>query len=203
MFTIKFLKPAIIASLLAVGAITLPQSAAAHCDSMDGPVVIAAKEALQTGELHHVLIWVNDEQEEEIREAFQDTREVRQESSNARELADRYFFETVVRLHRESEGAPYTGLKPADRDVAPFVPKVDEAVDTGSPEELRDLLMSMLEQGLHAQLDPVIQARDFDSQDVEAGREYVHHYVEFLHYVKPIFEAITAESGGHAFSQNH
>jgi hypothetical protein len=35
----------------------------------------------------------------------------------AKALADRYFFETLVRLYRAGEGAAYKGLKPAGRDL--------------------------------------------------------------------------------------
>ena len=47
---------------------------------------------------------------------------------------------TIVRVHRASEGAPYTGLKPAGVDLGPAVPAADRALDTGSTESLERLL---------------------------------------------------------------
>lgn len=88
-------------------------TASAHCDGMDGPVVKAARAALETHDPRLVLIWVQKKDEAEVRQAFQSTLAVRDLSPEAKELADRYFFETLVRLHRAGEGAPYTGLKPA------------------------------------------------------------------------------------------
>ncbi len=38
----------------------------AHCDSMERPVVKAAKIALETRNINYVLIWVKAENEEEI-----------------------------------------------------------------------------------------------------------------------------------------
>ena len=89
-------------------------TASAHCDGLDGPVVAAAQTALQTGNINHVLIWVRPEDAAEIERAFDEARTVRKLSPVAEKLADRSFFETVVRVHRVSEGAPYTGLKTAD-----------------------------------------------------------------------------------------
>ena len=85
--------------------------ALAHCDSLDGPVVKAAKNALQTGNVNLVLIWVQQNDEPEIRAAFQQTLLVRKQSPDAQALADQFFFDTLVRGHRAGEGASYTGLK--------------------------------------------------------------------------------------------
>lgn len=183
---------ALITALFFAG-LFLPQSAAAHCDSMDGPVVLAAQEALETGDVNLVLIWVNEGQEQEVVESFQQTLEVRNENEKVRKLADRYFLETVVRLHRESEGAPYTGLKPAGTDFGPAIPAADKALASGSLVELRDLIVEKFEAGLHAYFDEIMSAKEFNPDNIEAGREFVHKYVEFMHYVEPVYE--TVESG--------
>ena len=81
-----------------------------HCDSMDGPVVKAAQRALATGEVNHALIWVQAQGEAEVRAAFTKALAVRKLSPDAKDLADLYFFETLVRVHRAGEGEPYTGL---------------------------------------------------------------------------------------------
>ena len=73
-------------------------------------MIKAAQKALEMGNGNLVLIWVQQQDEAEIKEAFQKTLAVRQLSPEAKELADRYFFETLVRVHRAGEGAPYTGL---------------------------------------------------------------------------------------------
>lgn len=203
MNTIRVVKHTLAAALFFLGIAAIPQSAEAHCDSMDGPVVTDAKKALESGDLHHVLIWITEEQEQEVRDSFEETLAVRTESEQARELADRYFFETVVRLHRESEGAAYTGLKPAGSELAPFVPKVDEALKTGNPEEIKALILNHFEQGLHEHFVPTYEASDFDEEDVQAGRDFVHKYVELLHYVKPVFEAIESVNDAGAPAHSH
>ena len=174
-----------------------PGYALAHCDSLDGPVVKAAQQALETRNLSQVLIWVQADDEPEIRAAFEQTLVVRAVSPQGRELADRYFFETVVRVHRAGEGASYTGLKPAGRDLGPAIPAADKALDEGSISPVITLLTNGVQDGLRRQFDEVITAKHFKPGDVLAGREYVRTYVEFIHYVERLYEAIITPAHGH------
>ena len=100
-------------AVLFVSACILPGIVSAHCDTLEGPVVSTAKAALENGDVTPVLKWVKEDDEKEIRELFAKTLSARKQGKEARELADRYFFETLVRVHRAGEKAPFTGLKPA------------------------------------------------------------------------------------------
>ena len=106
-----------------------------HCDSIDGPVVTAARQALEAGDVDLVLPFVPPDGEQEVREVFHSVLKARDLGPEARETADRLFFETVVRIHRAGEGAPYTGLKPAGLDVGPVIPLAEQAVAKHSPDE--------------------------------------------------------------------
>jgi hypothetical protein len=174
-----------------------PDVALAHCDSLDGPVVKAAQKALATGRLPYVLIWVRADDEPEIRAAFEQTLVVRALSAQARELADRYFFETLVRVHRAGEGAPYTGLKPAGGDLGPAIPAADKALDEGSLRPVLTLLTMAMEDGLRRHFEEARTAKSFQPDDLSAGREYVKTYVEFIHYVERLYEATAASAHGH------
>jgi len=77
---------------------------APHCDTLDGPVVTAAKRALETGKVNLILPWAPKAAEEEIKSAFGRAQQVRKLGKAAADLADYWFFETVVRLHRAGEG---------------------------------------------------------------------------------------------------
>lgn len=193
MFTNNIFKSTLSIFVLLIFGLLIPKNTEAHCDSMDGPVVLAAQKALKTGDVNLVLIWVNEEQEEQIRDAFQQTLEVRNENEKVRVMADTYFLETLVRLHRESEGATYTGLKPAGTDFGPVVAAGDLALETGSLVELRDLIVQEFEAGLHAYFDEMMKLKDFSSDDINAGRKFVHKYVEFMHYAEPIYNAANTE----------
>ena len=104
-------------------------SALAHCDTLDGPVVTLARQALAKGDVTPVLPWVAKEKEAEIRKAFALASAVRGKGEKEKELADMYCFETLVRVHREGEGAPYTGLKPAGLDLGPAIPAAPECLN--------------------------------------------------------------------------
>lgn len=195
-------KSSILMAVLLITGMLLPKTTEAHCDSMSGPVVLAAQEALATGNVNLVLIWVNQEQEDEIRESFRKTLNIRDENEQVREMADMYFFETLVRLHRESEGAPYTGLKPAGTDFGPVIPAGDHALETGSLKELRDLIVREFETALHVYFDEMMEAKEFEPNDIEAGRKFVHKYVEFMHYAEPVYHAVKAE-GAVDHAHNH
>lgn len=165
-----------------------------HCDTLDGPVVTLARKALETGNVNHVLPWVRPEDENEIRHAFQHAISVRRLGPLARELADMHFFETLVRVHRASEGAPYTGLKPAGADLGPAVPAADKALEDGSVEAVVKLLTDAVRSGVHEHFHAAMGRRKFAVDDVAAGRKYVEAYVAYVHYVEQLWE--TATSGG-------
>ena len=171
--------------------------ASAHCDGLDGPVVKAAQKALETNNVNLVLIWVQKENEPELNAAFQQTVAVRRLSPQSKAMADRYLFETLVRLHRAGEGAPYTGLKPAGRDLGPAIPAADRAIETGETAALERLLTAELRDGLHDSFARVQATRRYDANDVAAGREYVKAYVEYIHFVERLHEAITNPAAGH------
>lgn len=171
--------------------------AVGHCDGMDGPVVTLAKRALESGNVNLVLGWVRAEDEAEIRRAFQHAASVRQLGPQARELADRHFFETLVRVHRAAEGAPYTGLKPAGRDLGPAVPAADRALEDGSIDKVVTLLAEAIRKGVHEHFHAAMHRRAFDANDVAASRAYVEAYVPYVHYVERLWQAATGAAQGH------
>jgi hypothetical protein len=175
-----------------------PVGAQAHCDSLDGPVVTAAREALESGNVNLVLIWVQKADEAEITFAFQKALSVRKLNPQAKELADTYFFETLVRVHRAGEGEPYTGLKPAGRDLGPAIPAGDKAIERRSIEALLNLVIEKAQEGLHSRFHQVVEKSAYSKDNVEPGREYVKAYVEYIHYVEKLYEAASAPAGEHA-----
>ncbi len=169
----------------------------AHCDGLDGPVVTAARKALETGNVNLVLAWVQKADETEIKAAFEKTLAIRKLNSQAKDLADMYFFETLVRVHRAGEGAPYTGLKPAGRDLGPAIPAGDKAIETRSAEALLQLLTSEVREGLHTRFHQAVEKSNYAKDDIEAGRAFVKAYVEYIHYVEQLYAAAKGPVGGH------
>ena len=156
----------------------------AHCDTLDGPVIVDAKAALEKGDVTPVLKWVQKQYEEEIREAFKKTLAVRAQGPEAKELADMYLFETLVRLHRAGEGAPYNGLKPAGTDLGPAVSGADKALEAGKVDGLVKLVTGDAATGIRERFNNALEKKKHVNENIEAGREYVEAYVEFVHYVE-------------------
>lgn len=195
--TSLYLRATLRAATLAVVLALLPHPAQAHCDGMDGPVVKSAQRALETGDVNLVLVWVKPGDESGIRSAFAQTRAVRKLGPEAKDLADRYFFETLVRVHRAGEGAPYTGLKPAGRDLGPAIPAADKALETGDPGPLLHLLGASVEKGAHDRFQDVMKSKSYRPDDLAAGRAYVARYVTFIHFAERLYGDATHPAEGH------
>jgi hypothetical protein len=168
-----------------------------HCDTLDGPLVTLARKALEEKNVNLVLPWVRAEDTDEVRHAFDHALAVRGLGPPARSLADRHFLETLVRIHRAGEGAPFTGLKPAGLDLGPAVPAADRALHTGSVEEVVRLLVDAVRAGVSKRFRAASEQQGFDVNDVAAGRRYVEAYVPYVHYVERLWEAATGPVHGH------
>ena len=179
----------------AVLLIASPSNASAHCYMLNGPVVTAARVALQRADVTPALKWVKETDEREVRDAFQRTMAVRGASAEARDLADRYFFETLVRLHRQGEGEPYTGLKPAGA-IEPAIERADRALETGSVNEVVTAVTERVAAGIRERFAIVQSRRKHADESVTAGREYVTAYVEFIHYVDQLHRDISGAVEG-------
>ena len=113
-------------------------------------------------------------------------------------MADRHFFETVVRVHRAGEGAPFTGLQPAGLSVGPVIPLAEQAVETGSADSLADFLIALVREELDRRLEEVTElARDKD-RSVADGRRYVEAMLGFEVYSHHLFEAMQSTAHGDA-----
>ncbi len=176
-----------------------PRVALAHCDTLDGPVVTDARAALEAKDVTPVLKWVKADREAEIREAFRHAQDVRVLGPEARALADRFFFETLVRVHRDGEGAPYTGLKPAGTAVDPGIAAADAALESGSVEPLVGVVTRQVDLGLRQRHARAAEARRHASESVLKGREYVEAYVDLMHYA----EGLLAAAGPAAHDPGH
>ena len=179
------------------GTLALPREARAHCDSMDGPVVQAARKALDGNTVEIALAWVLPAGEAEIRAAFDRTMRVRGVGGEARELADLWFFETLVRVHRTGEGEPYTGLKPAGTEIPAGILRADHAIEVGTVDELGARFSAEVERLLRERFDRVIELGRHDATDVEAGRRWVRAYTEYMHFVETLYALLEGDGNAH------
>jgi len=140
---------------------------------MDGPVVLAAKRALDARNPTLALPYVKPEGESEVLGAFARTIAAHDGNRAANEVADLYFFETIVRVHRAGEGAPYTGLKPAGLGFGPVVPVAERAIDSGSPDELVQVLTEKVRREVLERFGRAMTLKPHVDESVASAREYV------------------------------
>ncbi len=169
----------------------LPGNIFPHCDGFDGPVVKAAVKAIETNDVNLVLVWVQKDDESIIKDLFEKVLTVRKLSPEARDLADLYFYETLVRIHRAGEGEPYTGLKAAGRDLGPIIPAADLSIEKGNLEPIQKVFehKNLKTDKIEKLFNEVVEHKNYNSDDVNSGRKYVAAYVEFLHTAEHLYDS--------------
>ncbi|AHM57638.1 LysM domain protein (plasmid) [Peptoclostridium acidaminophilum DSM 3953] len=172
----------------------MPVKANAHCDTMDGPTAIDGRKALETNNINYALKWITSDYEDELRRIFEKCVKVRALSPEAQELADMYFLENLVRIHRAGEGAPFEGLKPSGTPIDKKVAAADKSVEIGNLSPLEGLVSPEEMHELKGRFEKVMSLKNFDVNDVEAGRKYIEAYVSFFK---------TAEGEEHEHGSRH
>lgn len=183
-------------ALVVLTLLVIPQTALAHCDTLEGPVVDTARVALDKGDVTPLLKWVSADEEKNIKAAFQKTLTVRAMGAEAKDFADMYFFETLVRIHRAGEGAPYTGLKPGAA-IDPAVALADQALEGGSVDKLVMVLTNAMANGIRERFAKAYENQKHADESVLDGREFVESYVVFTHYVEGLHGLIKGNAAHH------
>lgn len=156
----------------------------AHCDQMNGPLVKDAQRAINSNNVNIVLKWVPEKNEAEIREAFDLVMKVKDLSPEAKILAERYFFDTAVRIHRTGEGVPFTGVKPANTPIDEKIMAADKSIEAGNLTPLKGMVSDDDFPELQRRFNHVMEMKNFDDNDVKAGREYIEAYVQFFKFAE-------------------
>lgn len=165
---------------MATSLLLRPRTASAHCDTWGGPAVTDGQRALQTGNVNIALKWVHADGSAELQRIFEQARAARVLGDEAELVADQWFLENLVRIHRAGEGAPFTGILPADTLIDPRVRAADEAIELGILDPLVDLVLQADLPELQERFEIAMELKDFDENDVAAGRRYIDAYVSFF-----------------------
>lgn len=167
----------------------------AHCDTLDGPVVEDARKALAARDVTPVLKWVQAKDEKAVQAVF--SKAVAAQGKKQKQVAEKKFFESLVRIHRAGEGAPFTGLKPAG-EVEPVIVQADRALRDGSPVTVISMVTDTVSRGIRQRYEKVAEALKHKDESVSQGREYVAAYVEYTHYIEGLQQAAEAKEAHHA-----
>jgi hypothetical protein len=175
-----------------------------HCDTLDGPVVKAAKMAFEKENVNYILPWVPKRAEAELTKAFGKTLKARKQGKEAAEVADYWFFETAVRLHRAGEGAAYTGLKPAGLDWGPVVPRAEKAIEKGNAEEVINFITHAVQVELEERFKRAMVKKEYGVNNVDSARDYVQAMLGFVLYSHHLYATITdGEEHGQIETDKH
>lgn len=180
---------------------SLPNLSFAHCDSYDGPVIKDALKALKQNKVEMVLKWVEPKYEKEITAKFNQTLKLKGANQEINKIVETHFLETLVRLHREGEGATYTGLKPAG-SMTPMVEMADHSLDTKNVDGVVKAVNSHLEELLRERYAKAVELSKTKDVSVKAGREYVEAYVQYTHTLEAL-EHILDGPISHAGDDSH
>lgn len=170
----------------------------AHCDSYDGTVIKEAIKALDQNKVELVLKWIEPEQEKEIISLFDKTYSLKNEDQEVYAIVEKHFLETLVRLHRETEGASFTGLKPAG-SMTPLVEMADNSIAEENVDEVIKTVTNHFEELLTNRYAEVAKLNKTKEESVEQGRAYVAAYVQYTHTLEAlehILHAPISHSGG-------
>jgi hypothetical protein len=186
---IRMLMAAAMVGIAALAALAMPSTTEAHCDSRNGPVVAAARKALAAGNVSLILPYIKPADEAELTAVFKQTLAVSKLGGQARDVAEQYFFETAVRLHRVGEGATYTGL--TNEPVDPAIKAADQALASGSLKQANAMLSRMISDGLSEHYNAVVEARQNAAKlkTVAAERERAEAELTFEKYVYALAQA--------------
>lgn len=172
------------------------QNTFAHCDSYDGPVIKEAQQALATNNVNLVLKWIDAVNEPEIKDLFKKTYELKDGDNEIYAIVEKHFLETLVRVHRATEGVGYTGLKPAG-SASPIVVMADNAIESKSVDDLLSKFTAHLDKVIREKFDKMQELALVKDESVEKGRAYVMAYVDYTHTLEEMHGIIDHGPGAH------
>lgn len=167
----------------------------AHCDSYDGPVIQDALKALSKKDVSYVMKWIKKDQEVEVTTLFNKTVSLKNSDAEIYSIVEKHFLETLVRLHRETEGAPFTGLKPAG-STTPIVQMADKSIENKEVKNLLTNLNKHIQKVINEKFEKVNALSKVKDNSTSEGRAYVKAYVDYTHTLEAI-EGVLEHGGEH------
>ena len=185
-----------VALLLGVVMLAFSTPIYAHCDSYDGPVIQDARKALHEADVRYILKWIEEEHEGEIVALFEKTVALKSEDTEVYGTVEKHFLETLVRLHREGEGAPFTGLKPAG-SATPIVKMADRSIADEDVNSLLGELSKHIQHVIAEKYEKVNGLSEVKDNSTAEGRAYVAAYVDYTHTLEAIESALAGGAHHH------
>src|SRR5699024_4466275 len=165
-----------------------------HRYSYNGSVIQDALKAMDKEDVTLKMNCIEEEYEAEIKSLFDKTIGLKKGDAEIYGVVEKYFLETLVRVHREGEGEPYTGLKPAG-SVTHVVQMADRSIEDGDVDRLLSDLDRHLRHVVAEKFEKVRELSKTKENSIAEGRAYVEAYVDYTHTLEGIEEVLM--HGGH------
>ena len=178
-----------IMSLTLIFSIITVQPVEAHCDSYDGPVLKDASKALETNNVELIKKWIPAADEAELVALFHKTYNLKKGDQEVYKIVQTHFYETFVRLHRQMEGAPYTGLKPAGT-TEKIIVMSDNALESGDIDHLLNALSNHVNSVLKEKYEKVAALDRVKDDSPAKGRQFVAAYVDYIHSIEAVHNMV-------------
>lgn len=170
-----------------------------HCDSLNRPVVTAARRALEASDADVILPFVPADGAAEVRDAFDRTLGHRARRPKRWPTAGSSKLPSGCTV--PAKARPFTGLKPAGLDVGPVIPAAERALDSGSPDELIDVLCVSVRDQVTQRHHHAMAFKTHAGEGVESAREYVEATLGLEVWAHSVYKQVLADPhaqlGGH------
>jgi len=154
-----------------------------HCDRNDGPVTRAAKRALETGNAQHILIWIQEDSENTVKNLLEKACCERTTRNDAHNNTVDWYFGTVSRLHSAYHGTHNLNISTKTPEEKAIILLVERACESGNFEDLSPVIPDDCTGEMRQYFDDVMKMRNFDKKNSAAGRVYVSAVVNFITFV--------------------
>jgi hypothetical protein len=161
----------------------------------NGPVMRAAKMALETGNADHILIWVPEESENTLKNLLEKTCCERTTQRKARNHSIEWYLQTINRLHSEY-------YRPHDLNISTKTPEerktillVERACETGNFDEIATVMQITSDEEIRQRFNDVLNKSNYDMDNIAAGRAYVSAFTDFIACINSLRSGSRREAG--------
>lgn len=149
----------------------------------NGPVMSAAKKALETGKAHHILIWIPEASENTLKNLLEKACCERRIQTDGYDHIIDWYFATVRRFHSVGYGPRNLNISLKTLEEKTIISLVERACESGNFEEIAMVIPDIPAGELRQQFNDVMKKRNYDVENIAAGRVYVSEFTDFIAFV--------------------
>ena len=153
-------------------------------NSHNSPMMSAAKRALETGNAHHILVWIPEESENTLKNLLERAHCERTTGKDAHSNTVDWYFETINRLHSMYYGPHNLSISTKLPEEKAIILLVERACESGNFEEITTVITDTSAGEMRQCFNEVIKKRNYDA--ITAGRVCVSAFTDFIAFVNKL-----------------